>query len=285
MKAGSTRGRYLAAMITTAWVVGATGPRLAEARAAVAFPAESAESPTLTVVVDPDMLQSDAHRSWVETRAREVLERRPRALDPEDRIEVSLAGTTRNYQLSVRVLQRGQPLAEQPEPLVIKGSSDDLLAAVETAIDDAVDRLIDARKAEERAARARVDEEREERERTRESEAEEARRRELAERPYRPTRLGVAGAIAMGLGGAMVLSGAIVTARGRVDWGNDLINDVDYRPPGHALLAVGSAVLATGLTMLVVDVVQCKRDRVKCGERGRFSRRVAWGSRRTGVRW
>lgn len=287
MKPGLTNERRLVTMIATALAMGTVWPCATEADAAMAFPVDRVGGPSLTVEVDPEMLQAEAHRGWVEAHAREVLQRRPRALEASDHIEVGLAGTNRNYQLVVRVLRRGQPLAEQPDPIACKGSSDELLVAVEAAVDDAVDRLIEARKAEERAVvqAGLAAEEQAEREREARAAAEEARRRELAAKPYRPARLGLAGAVATGLGSAVVLSGAIMAGRGRVDWGNDLINDVDYGPPGHALLAVGSTVLATGIAMLVVDAVRCKKDRVKCGERGWSSRRMAWGSRRAGVRW
>jgi hypothetical protein len=287
MKPRLTNERRLVTMIATVLAMGTVWPCAIEAQAAMAFPVDRAEGPSLTVDVDPEMLQSEAHRGWVEARAREVLERRPRALEPDDHIEIGLAGTNRNYHLVVRVLRHGQPIAEQPDPIACKGSSDDLLVAVEAAVDDAVDRLIQAHKAEERAVVQAVlaAEEQAEREREARATTEKDRRRELAAKPYRPARLGLAGAVATGLGSALVVSGAILAARGRVDWGNDFIRDVDYRPPGYALLAVGSTVLATGITMLVVDVVRCERNREKCGERGRFSRRMAWGSRRAGVRW
>jgi hypothetical protein len=281
MKAG------FATMIATALTLGTVWPCAIEAQAAIAFPVDRVGGASLTVEVDTEMPQADAHRGWVEASARNVLERRPRALEADDHIEVKLAGTNRNYQLTVRVLRGEQPLAEQPEPIACKGSTDELLVAVDAAVDDAVDRLIEARKAEAQAVvQAELEaEEQAERDREARAAADEARRQKLAARRYRPARLGLAGAVAAGFGSAMVLSGAIVTGRGLVGSGNDFIEPTNYRPPGYALLAVGSAMLATGIAMLVVDVVRCEKNRVKCGERVRFSRRMAWSSRGAGVRW
>lgn len=258
--------------LAMALVVGAVVLSPARAHAMAAAPVDDADGLALAVKVDPEMLQGEAHRGWVEARGREVLERRPGALQPGDRILVELAGTTRNYRVEIRVLLQGEPLASQPEPFVCKGSSDELLALVETAIDDAVDRLIEARKAEQ-AEQERQAEERVEQDREAQAKADEAARRKLAETPYRPARLGLGGAVAMGLGGALVVSGAVVTSRGAVPSGNDLLGSIDFRPPGYALLGVGSAVLMAGLAVLVVDVVRCKKDRAACGERGPLRRR------------
>jgi hypothetical protein len=273
----STHG---ATALVMALTVGAAGLCPASVHAITAFTIEAAASPVLEVEVDPKMLQGKAHRSWVEARAGAVLERRAGAVEAGDHIVVALAGTSYDYRVEIRVLRGGEPLASQPEPFVCEGSSEELLLQVEVAVDDAVDRLIEARQREqterEQAERERVARER--------AAKEEEERRLLAARPYRPGGLGLAGAVTLGLGSAAVVAGAIVTARGVVS-PNDLLEPLDFHPPGYALLGAGSVVLVTGLGMLVADVVRCKKDRVKCGQRGPLLQRAARASRGVVLRW
>lgn len=280
-----SRSSRAAAALVLVLTVGPAGLRPASVHAATAFPVDADPGTALEVEVDPQMLQGQAHRGWIEARAREVLERRPGAVEAGDRIVVKLAGTSRDYHVEVRVLRGGEPLASQPEPFVCKGSSDELLTQVAAAVDDAVDRIIEARRLAQ-AERERQAREAAERERAaREQAAAEAERQTLAARPYRPARLGVAGAVTLGLGGAVVVAGAVMTARGVVQPPNDLLEHNDFRPPGYALLGVGSVVLATGLGLLVVDVVRCKKDRVKCGQRDPLLQRAARASRGAVLRW
>lgn len=226
----------------------------------------------LTVEVDPRMFQAEAHRGWVEEQARTVLDRRASDLEDGDGIVVDLAGMSRDYRVTIRVLRHGEPLAEQPETFECRGSTDELLALVEVGVEQAVDRLIEAR-TREQAERERQARERAERERT--AQAELMRRNALATKPYRPAMLGLMGAVTAGLGGGLMVSGALVSAKGIEPSGNDLLSATDFRPPGYALLGVGAAVLTTGVVLLVTDVVRCKRDRVVCGERGPLLERMA----------
>jgi hypothetical protein len=272
--------------LTTSIAVGLVGlgPSRTHARTTYVVEPGPADADALAVEIDPEMLQGEAHRGWVQERAHAVLERRAEALEPGDRIVVELAGTSRAYRVEIRVLRAGEPLAEQPEPFQCNGSSDELLAMVETAVDDAVDRLVAARQAEVDAEAAREREAEAAAARERETKAEAERKRQaLAAKPYRPAPLGLAGAVAIGLGGVMVVGGAILTARGEIPSSNDLLGPTDFRPPGYALLGMGSAVLATGVALLVVDVVRCKKDRVACGERG--LRRAARSAQGIAVRW
>jgi len=269
-----------AAALVVALTVGAVGLHPASVHATTALPIGAVFDPTLEVKVDPQMLQGQAHRGWVEARAREVLERRPGAVEAGDRIVVELAGTIRDYRVEIRVLRGSELLASQPEPFVCKGSSDELLEQVGIAIDDAVDRLIEARRLEQ-AERERVEREWA----ASEEAAEEAARQRLAATRYQPGRLGVAGAVTLGLGDVVVVAGAIVTARGVVPATNDLLELNDFRPPGYVLLGVGSVVLVTGLGMLVADAVRCKKDRVRCGQRGSLLQRAARASRGVTLRW
>ena len=109
-----SRSSRAAAALVVALTVGAAGLRPASVHAAAAFPVDADPGTALEVEVDPQMLQGQAHRGWVEARAREVLERRPGAVEAGDRIVVKLAGTSRDYHVEVRVLRGGEP----PRPAV-----------------------------------------------------------------------------------------------------------------------------------------------------------------------
>lgn len=279
-----SRSSRAAAALVVALAVGAAALQPVHVHATTAFPVETASGAAVEVEVDPQMLQGQAHRGWIEARAREVLERRPGALAADERILVTLAGTSRDYHVELRVLRRGEPLASQPAPFVCKGASDELLEQVEIAIDDAVDRLIEARRREREREQAASEQAAAAAEHQRRA-AEAAERRALAAKPYRPARLGLGGAVTLGLGGAVLVAGAVVTARGVALATNDLLEHQDFRPPGYALLGVGSAVLVTGLGMLVVDVVRCKQDRVRCGQREPLLQRAAQASRGAVLRW
>jgi hypothetical protein len=284
----STSTRSIATALAMSFIVSMVELRASSSQAAIVGMDAPVDGSALEVKVDPEMFQGEAHRGWVQARGQEVLERRPVALEPGDRIVVELGGTSRDYRVTVRVLLGGEAIAEQPAPFQCKGSSDELLKLMETAVDDAVDRLIAERNTRAQAERDGLAREQAERDRiAKEQAAEDARKASLAAKPYRPARLGVAGAVATALGGALVVSGAVVTSRGEVASDNDLLGTTDFRPPGYVLLGVGSAVLVAGIGMLVVDVVRCKKDRVVCGERTPVLRRAAWqvGPRGLALRW
>lgn len=265
-------GAGLALALVCDHAVAAPHPEPASALDPESAPADP-ESLAGEVIVEvaPDMIQGQNLRAWVHERSLEALERR-NPLPVGDRILIEIAGTPRDYVLEVHAIRRGEALPGEGEPVECKCTTDDLLARVGDVVDQAVDRLERAALAE----RAQAERERVARERAEASErverarlAELERRKRLAAEPYRPRPLGAVGGVAIGLGGAMVITGVGLAWAGQGrDTSNDLLRPHDLRPSGFTVLGIGLASLATGVGLLVADVVRCKRDRVRCGMRG-----------------
>jgi hypothetical protein len=73
----------------------------------------------------------------------------------------------------------------------------------------------------------------------------------------------------------MLVSGIALAAKGQGrPTENDVVDPVDLRPPGYALLGVGAAIFTAGVSMIVVDAVRCHKDRLECGARGRLFQRA-----------
>ncbi|MCA9652433.1 MAG: hypothetical protein H6712_11725 [Myxococcales bacterium] len=235
-------------------------------------PSITVEGP-VQVEVAAEMIEGELYHGWIHDHARTALERRA-PLRAGDRISVRLRGFALDYTIEVRAYRPGEE--GQPRWTADKGCKcklDEMLLEVELLVDRAADELAAVAGAEQRAAR---EEQRLARERA-EAEAEQARLEEenaLRSEPYRPARLGFAGAVATGVGGGMLVTGIALAAKGQgAPTGNDLVAPSDLRPPGFALLGVGLGILSTGVTLLVIDVVRCNKDRLECGRReGVFTR-------------
>lgn len=241
----------------------------------------------LTVQLAPDMFEGETLRTWVEERGLEALAGRD-PLAPGDRIVVEVEGTPLDYVLRVSAIRRGEALPGEGEPLECKCTTNQLLASVGEKVDQAVSRLEHAASIErEQARRERLAQEKAaQAERARRAQLrEQEQRAALAAEPYRPRPIGVAGGVAIGAGGAMLITGVAlaVVGQGRPTR-NDLVLPRDLRPAGFTLLGVGLGALATGVGLLVVDVLRCHEDRVACGRRGPVIER-ARGPRRWRMAW
>lgn len=252
--------------------LGGAGPPQALASAPPARARVAADAPALEVKVDPQMFQRDAHRAWIEERGRTVLERRTPKLEPGEHIVVELAGDAYDYVVTVQAYRDGVLLPDQPAPFEHDGTTDELLDRVAVAIDAAASHLVSSREAGEPPAGPEPT--------IRPPEpAREPSPPGAMPTPRRPLRLRIPGAIATGLGGAMLVSGAVLTARGEQPARNDLLLDRDLRPPGIALLGAGATVLLTGVALLVADEVRCRKQRGACSDRRPAPRRMAWSTR------
>jgi len=246
--------------IARAWAivlaVGLLGPAPALASTAHAR-LEPAEASRLEVRVEPVTLDAELDRARVEERAYAVLERRA-ALEPGERIVVDLAGDGHGYHVIVRAFRNGSPLAEQPAPFDHQGSIDALLIRVEARIEGAANRLAAVREPTLRkgeGAEARPDAE---------------------TSPRRRFRLRIPGALATGLGASMIAGGALLTSRGTQPPASDLLAPTDLRPPGVVLMGTGAALLITGVSLLVVDGVRCRKHRAACDDVRPTLRQTTW---------
>jgi hypothetical protein len=103
------------------------------------------------------------------------------------------------------------------------------------------------------------------------AEAEPSPTREITPVPPRPrptlTGLGWAGVAVAGTGLVVGAVGAGVWSKGRVfdsePGSREWLTGTDYRPPGIALVATGSALLVGGIVMLAIDVARARHRRVR----------------------
>jgi hypothetical protein len=262
-----TRPWRLRGRLWVSWVGGLAvllvGSSPASAGARQGLGVETAPAPvedrggSLVVEVDPSNLDPDNLRQWVQDRGAQVLAARAGVLGPEDEIRVHVAGQTFDYRVTVEIRRRGQELSQRPEPLVCGCNSAELLERLESKIGEAADLLLAAARAEQAVEVEVVDGD---------DEVQEAPTRPTpADRRRRLGRLGIAGVVVAGIGGAAAITGVAMAATGTRSVTTPDYFDRDYRPAGYGFLGVGVTVLAGGLTMVVVDVVRCRRRPDACG--------------------
>lgn len=258
------------------------GPRTAsgtEPAADADVLAPDASLSPLEVEVVPEMFQREAHRGWVIEHGRLVLDRRD-PLPEGDRLVMKLGGMVGDYEIRVQVYRHGGTDPTWSTQTPCECTRDQLFSTIEQSVDKAVDHIEAEVRAEQEAAQ-RAAEQQAEREQAKREQAE-AQERErqrvaaLAAEPYRPKPLGFAGIVTGGVGAGLTVTGIALAARGEGrPTGNDLLSPANLRPPGYALLGVGLGVLTTGVSLLVVDVIRCRKDRVQCGMRGKLFDRSA----------
>lgn len=232
-------------------------------------PAAAAATSGVEVKVEDSFTDVETTRRWVEERAARALEELEPKLAAEDLVRIVVKGGAFEYRVSLVLLRRGKPLAaeQQPSEIACACSSDEMLETVATAIEAGARTLAEAAKREreeEEAAAAAAERQRQEDERKRQ---EDERKRQDAARTarYRSSSLGRAGVGIAGVGGLVVITGAIVSAQGKQSMSNSYSLARDYSSSGYALIGVGSGVVTGGLTMLIIDVVRCRRSPNRCG--------------------
>ena len=275
-------GAGLVLVSGTAWGSSRVGP-VASAPATASTPKRGIE-----VEVDAAMTNAATTRGWVEERAARALEALEPPLAAGDLVRIAVRGGPFDYRISLVLLRDGTPLAaeDQPGETECACNSDEMLEAVAAAIEDAARKLAEVA---ERELEAEA-----EAQRRREAEGEDARRREEERKRreaetagYRPSKLGYAGVGTFCTGTALTIGG-IVMMRQRPQLVNQWqVNNRDWTIPGRALLGIGVTAMTTGLTILIVDAVRCRRDRSRCGptttawmpEQGRWAARQGGGTK------
>lgn len=269
MDGRSTRQLMMGIVLAmSAW--SAPSVRAAEGEPGPVLPPEVELGGEVTVEVASDVFEGETLRGWVRERSLATLESRV-PLRTGDRIVIAVEGMPLDYVLQVTARRWGKILSVGSERVECSCTADELLAAVERLVEqaaielersDQVEREQMERKRFEREQAQRAERTRRERRRRDQGEA-------LAQESYRPARLGLGGAIGTGLGGALLVTGFALIA-----WGdgpapdNDLLERTNVRPSGWVVLGVGATVFTTGVALLVVDAVRCRKDRVRCGQRG-----------------
>ncbi|MCH9688620.1 MAG: hypothetical protein K0V04_44725, partial [Deltaproteobacteria bacterium] len=228
----------------------------------------------MAIDIDPQLPNAEVTRGWVLERTHDVVGGLGAPIEPGALIQVVLGGASRDYRISVVLLQDGVALSDslQPAPVVCECGSDEMLDRIAGAIEDGAKTLADVAARERAAEAAALADARQQAERKRiEDEEKEkqraaARQAALEQAPYRPTRLGWAGVGALALGGAMSITGTVMlTRQGAVGSRASYLHvERNWVPPGGALLGTGLVAVVVGTSLLVVDAVRCRRDPARC---------------------
>lgn len=254
-------------------------------RGLVAAPPASAPDARIEVKVEESFSNAETTGRWIEERATKALDALEPGLEAGDVIHILVRGGAFDYRISLVLLRQGEPLPaeRQPGELECACGSDEMLERVAEAIEAGVRVLGEAAEQERKDAAA-----------------EEARRQELwrkeNERPvpsepeqtkYRPSKLGRMGIGLLATGGAVVLSGIIMTSQPPQSAYRWQSSDRDWSATGVTVIGIGATAVLAGLTALIVDVVRCRRDRTSCGTTvtGLAVGRGRWASRRAGGGW
>jgi hypothetical protein len=248
--------------------LGLAGLGLTSGQAWAAIRAEPVAAPTtegIEVKVEESFTNAATIRGWIEERASRTREQLEPKLAEGDLVRIVVRGGAFDYHISLELLREGKALAaeHQPSEIACACSSDEMLETVAKAVEAGVRTLDESAKREREEAEAAAERQRRADEQRR---LEAERKHQEAERGagYRPSKLGRTGIGILGVGGLVVVTGGIIAARPPqpLEYTPSLVRD--WSPLGYAVLGTGAAAVATGLTMLVVDVVRCRRDPVRC---------------------
>jgi hypothetical protein len=212
--------------------------------------ATAVASPGLAVSTEATGPEGEMLREWVEERAQSILEEREEPLGPEDRIRVTVRGSTYDYRIQLELVRHDRPLDDQPAELVCECGSDEMLERVGEAIGAGAEQLLQAERAEQAAARQAAAE-RAKSVRERDGDAS----REIGGAPLGPLGyagigVGILGAVALGVGLPLVM---------RTDEPRGIpptLQRYSTHSPGIALAIGGGGALATGVALIIVDRVR-----------------------------
>lgn len=216
-----------------------------------------APSDPIRVTVAPGIDDASLIPTWIDDRNATVA--RELALPGHEQwVDVSIAGATYDYRVTVTLMRDGAPLGAPLEPAPCACNTDELLTLVGEQLAIAAERAksTPVKRQEARAETTpRVEPEPEP-----EPESESAPTR----RPDpRFTGLGKAGLALVAVGGAGALAGAVMVG---VNRGEPLPHGYSYlerdwrNPTGYVFLGVGGAVLVGGVVTLTLDVTRCQRN-------------------------
>jgi hypothetical protein len=247
------------------WIAGFLALALASGRAHAVAPSERPDepvaSPSAGSGVAPDVLSVEVAAeiddatllpAWIAERHPDLARAR-RGPDgtPAQWIVVRITGSTYDYRVSIAALRDGKPLGPIPEPTRCECTTEELLELVDAGIEAASEQLrVSTRSKPVRKAEV------------------------AATRPPRPSfersaidapsrRLGPLGRVGIGAsvaGAGMTTAGALLVLRPREIRGEPgSVETRNLRDAGVGLATSGGLVVATGVALLVVDLVSQRR--------------------------
>lgn len=211
-------------------------------------------------------------RGWIEERAASVLGGSERALAQGEVIRIAVSGRAFDYEIAMELVRNGQALEakDQPHPITTcECGNEELLDRIAEVVAGGVKGLGEVAERED-AARAEAERRRKQQEELQRQEAERSVKQPMR---YRPSMLGRAGFGALGAGGVLTLSGIIMAVQPRQYVASLAYMERDWLAPGVALIGIGTSAMATGVAIVIVDAVRCRRNRAQCG-----ARTAAWSS-------
>lgn len=229
------------------------------------------------VLVADSISDADTIRGWVEERAAIVLDRLERRLERGEVIRIDVRGRAFAYAITVVLVRNGQVLdgEQQPPPFACECGSQELLERIGEAVEAGAKVLGEVAEREREEAEAEAERQRQEELRRQEAERAAAEQRRAR---YQPSRLGRAGIGVLGVGGVVTLSGIIMAVQSPQEVSMRQVSHRDWAPPGYAVIGIGATAMATGIAVLIVDVVRCRKHRERCG-----TPTAAWAI--DGARW
>lgn len=207
----------------------------------------TSSSGPIRVTVAPGIDDASLIPAWIDDRNPTVA-RELELPGHEQWVDVSIAGTTYDYRVTVTLMRDGAPLGAAQEPPPCACNSDELLALVGDQL------AIAAERAKSTPAEQREDA------------VETGPREEPEPKPnLRPdplfTGVGKAGLALVGVGGAGAITGAVMIGVNLRTLPNGYgYFERDWRAPGVVFLGVGGAVLLGGVVTVALDVTRCKRN-------------------------
>jgi len=253
----------------------------------VAAPPAVALDPRIEVVFEESFSNAETTRGWIHERAIKTLDGLEPEIEAGDSIRILVQGGAFDYRISLELLRKGEALAAEQQPSLLECAcgSDEMLEKLAGAIEAGGRTLGELAKRERDETAAKL-----------EKEAQRQRQKELwdreKERPvppepptgYRASKLGHTGIGMLATGGAAMVSGIIMAVQPPQSMSALQVAKRDWSVPGVTVIGIGAAAITAGLTMLIVDVVRCRRDRARCGtpKAAWVNERARWVTRRAG---
>lgn len=218
-----------------------------------AVDAATTPADALRIEVDPRLDNATLLRGWVEDRNRDVANEigSPEHAQLDRWISVQIAGSTYDYRVTITPMRDGLPAGPLPQSHACECNDESLLALIDEEIAKAVEvlrstptpNLPDPPRAEPEPAPAPAS----------------PSLPAPAARRTRPSPLGKAGVV-VGAVGLTLLGGGIASlvAGEQQIYGRSKL-DREFGPLGIGLLSTAGALLLGGVAMVVVDVVQCRK--------------------------
>lgn len=222
--------------------------------------APAAQAKRLRVKVAPAIVDANVIPGWIADRNPRLDEQVPTLAGHEQWIAVEINGDTYDYRVVVNAMRDGAPVGPAAEVARCECNTEKLLDLVDERIAAAVERLRST-PLEEPPPEPQA-----------EPEPEPVTTPSAPPPERRPiSGLGIGG-IATAVASAGLLGGGIAMVVAEPKNVPDFYSrERTWKPPGIAALAVGGAALAAGVSMLVVDVIQCRKADAptRCERRGR----------------